>query len=70
MQKQRLYDEVVITGFKTFGSHTKNPTEELVVGLTEADQKAHHITRKFALDVTCSEVDCFANQLKQELAKI
>lgn len=68
--EQFNFHQIILTGFKTFGSHSKNPTEELISSLTEQEMKQRRIAKKFALDVTCTEVDCFAGQLKQEFDEL
>lgn len=55
-----------MTGFKVFGGHSMNPTEELVASLSEDDMKKHHITDKFILGVTCKEVDSLTDKLQKE----
>jgi pyrrolidone-carboxylate peptidase len=70
MEHKRAYESVILTGFQTFGSHTKNPTEELITSISEEEMKAHRILKKMALDVTCKDVDCFTSDLTKELDKI
>jgi pyrrolidone-carboxylate peptidase len=52
---------VILTGFQTFGFHTKNPTEELITSISEEEMKARKTMKKLVLDVTFKEVDCFTS---------